>query len=429
MSNDQELLEESLTNLVQSINLAENMNECLWVGDKDHKTVYVNPTFEKVSGYKLRECLGKDCTFFFDESGKQTIQYHHGLRKNSMTSQYEASMISKSGKTIPLLISGAPRKNGGTIGIFTNLTKIKKLAEKERFLSEIVKHSTEAIVILNKNRKIQLWNNGARQLFGYKEKEVLNQNIDVIIPKEERRINMQLLEEVEDRHFLKGFETRRLHKDGRIIDVSLSVTKVTNEKKFLGYLVRYRDVTEQKRHNFELQKRFEAIQDAYKELGFQKRQIDYIYEIAETATSNASLAQLEKLIISSASLLTECDGVVLRLYDKPHDTLILKGCLGVNQNWWNKNKIDFEGSLAQKAIENGRPTIIDNVHSISQHQGIKLLKSHDFNTLVMIPLFTSSSIIGSLSLYSKDPGKFRLIETDFLEKFAHQCSLAISAKL
>lgn len=429
MSNKQELLEQSLAELVQSVNLAENMNECLWVGDENHKTVYVNPTFEKISGYKLRECLGKDCAFFFDSQGKQTIRYHHGLRKNEMSSQYEANMLSKSGKKIPLLISGAPRKQGGTIGIFTNLTKIKKLAEKERFLSEIVKHSTEAIVILNKNRKIQLWNNGAKQIFGYKESDVLNESIEVLIPAEEKKINRQLLEEVEDRHHLKGFETRRLHKDGRSIDVSISVTKVTNAKKFLGYLIRYRDVTEQKRHNRELQKRFEAIQDAYKELGFQKRQIDYIYEIAEAATSNSSLGQLEKLIISSASLLTECDGVVLRTYDKPHDTLVLKGCLGVNQNWWNKNKISFDESLAQKAIQNGRPVIVDNVDSISQHQGIKLLKSHGFTTLVMIPLFTSNRIIGSLSLYTKDPGKFRLIETDFLQRFAQQCSLALSVKL
>jgi putative methionine-R-sulfoxide reductase with GAF domain len=119
----------------------------------------------------------------------------------------------------------------------------------------------------------------------------------------------------------------------------------------------------------------------------------------------------------------------MRTYDKASGNLILKNCLGVSQNWWDKSKINYQNSIAQKAIENGRPTIIDNVDSVSYHQGIKLLKSHEFTTMVMIPLFTSEKIIGSLSLYSKDPGKFRLIETDFLLKFAQQCSLALSTKL
>ena len=55
-----------LEEVVRSTNIAKTMNESLWVGDKNHKTVYINPIFERTSGYSLKEALGKDCNFFFD---------------------------------------------------------------------------------------------------------------------------------------------------------------------------------------------------------------------------------------------------------------------------------------------------------------------------------------------------------------------------
>lgn len=421
---------QAIEDFVNSLNVAEAMNECLWVGDKEHKTVYVNPMFEKISEYSLKECLGQDCGYFFDAKGKKIIESHHQLRPKGIASQYEATMVSKTGKKIPLLISGAPTGKDGTIGVFTNLTKIKKLAIQERYLKEVIQHSTEAIVLLDKNRKIKLWNMGAAQMFGYKESEILNKSIQKLIPPDEEDTNLQLLMEVEERKYLKNFETVRMHKNGMRVEVSVSVTKVTGEhEKFLGYLLIYRDITKQKKANEELQKRFEAIQDVYKELGLLKRQIDYIYDICHAATSKASVQSLEKLIVNGICMLTQCDGATLRIYDQEQDILKLSCFFGVSPKWWNKNKIKYQGSLAQEAIEKKRPVIIENVDSTSKHQGIKLLKAHKYSTMIMIPLFTATKIIGSLSIYTQDPGKFRLIETDFLEKFGMQASLALFAKM
>ena len=418
----------NLEELVRTMNIATTMNECLWIGDHKHKTLYVNPVFEKLSGYTLQECIGKDCVFFFDDEGKKAIEDHHRLRKSGKSSQYEANMVTKTGEKIPLLISGSPTKIGGTIGIFTNLTMIKQFEKQERVARQIIKHSNEAIVILDQNRKIQLWNSGAEKMFGYKEKEVLNKKITLIIPPEENETNEEILKEVEEKGYLKNFETHRSAKNGTLIDVSLSVTKVMDEDNaFIGYLILYRDITQQKKVNTELQKRFEAIQDAYKELGFQKRQADYLYEIVETAVTKSSLDHLGKLIISAICMLTKCDGAVLRLREK--DQLRLLASIGVNKQWQNKGKIQFKNSFAEEAFKNKRPIIIHDIDSAEKHRGRKLLRQHNFKTLIVLPLFINDDCIGSLSLYATDPGKFRLIETDFLEKFAKQCALSLFVKI
>ncbi|MBI4231730.1 PAS domain S-box protein [Candidatus Peregrinibacteria bacterium] len=422
---DREILER----VTPSISIAEAMNECLWLGDSENKTIYVNPVFEKLLGYTLEECIGKHADYFLDDNSRDTVEQHHELRTKGMSSQYEVTLKSKTGKKIPVLISGAPTQTGGTIGILINLTKVKKLEQQEKINQQILKHSHEAIVILSKSRRIKLWNHGAAKMFGYKESEVLNKSIDIIIPDDQQERNLSFLEEVEKKNHIRNIETQRMDKNGTRLDVYLSVTKVTDDNKnLIGYLVIYRDITLQKRANTELQKRFEAIQDAYRELGLQKRQLDYLSDIVDLAVSKCELEELENLIVSAMCMLTKCDAAILRSYEPETETLRLKAGFGVSQQWWDKNKIKYDKSIAKDAFEKERPLIINDIDTYSKHQGRSLLKSHKFQTMIMIPLMVSGKFLGSLSLYAKDSAKFRLIETDFLQNMGKQCSLAISTK-
>jgi len=422
---DREILEK----VSHSIGMAEALSEPLWLGDEKHRTIYVNPMWEALTGYTLDEYIGRPADWCFDEKSKKIIAEQHKLRTKGQSSKYEGIMTSKSGEKIPILISGSPTSAGGTIGLWIDLRKSKRLAHQERIARQIMRHSAEAFVILSKGRKIKLWNHAAEKMFGYKEEEVLKKSIDIIIPKDQSASNKGLIAEVGKKKHLKNAELTRQTKSGELIEVSASITKVvSNNSNFIGYLIIYRDITQQKRTHTELQKRFEAIQDAYKELGLQRRHLDYMYEIVDTAVSDCSLADLEKLIVSAMCLLTKSDGTVLRLYDEKRKVLKLKACFGVSQKWWDKSQISFENSIAQEAIENKRAIIIDDIDSFSKHQGVKLLKAHKYKTLILIPLMMGDTIIGSLSLYTSDPAKFRLIETDFLENMGKQCSIALCSK-
>jgi PAS domain S-box-containing protein len=413
-----------------SIGIAGAMNEPLWLGDANHRTLYVNPVYEELSGYTLAECLGKPSDFCFDQESKKRIAEHHQLRGKGMASKYEATMVSKSGKRIPVLVSRAPTAEGGTIGIFLNLSKIKTLLKKERIAEQVIKHTTDAIVVLDQKRNIKLWSSGATKMLGHKEEEVLGNSIDMLIPSDQLEKNRTLISEVEKQRYIKNVEAKRVTKNGEIIDVTVSIAKVADKNdSFIGYLVIYSNITQQKRTSTELQKRFEAIQDAYKELGLQKRQSDYIYEIISAATSkNTTVKSLQQLIVSAFSLLTKCDAATLRMLENKGQSLKLKAGFGIGPKWWDKNQIKLENSLAEEAFKKKRPIIIDEIGNNPKHQGLQLLKRHRLKTLIIIPLHINGKPMGTISLYAKDPAKFRLIETDFLEKIGKQCSLALYAK-
>lgn len=113
--------------------LVENMNEAIWVGDSDERTVYANPKFCEIMEYTLEEMLGRKSYDFWDKKSAEKVRNVNSTeRKKGKSSSYEGKLLSKSGKKTPVLLSGAALPQGGTIGIMTDITVIKekKLLEK-----------------------------------------------------------------------------------------------------------------------------------------------------------------------------------------------------------------------------------------------------------------------------------------------------------
>lgn len=401
----------------------------LWVGDKDHNTIYINSVFEDVTGYSFSEIIGKKCWDFFDEESAKTIEKHHKLRQKGESSNYNARLIAKNGELIPIMVSGTPTPYGGTFALFSDMRELKKLEQKDKLAQKIIQNTTDAIVLLDNKRRISFWNRGAKRIFGYDTNEVLNKSINILIPPEERANNRYLLQTVRQNHHIENIETTRITKSGEKITVLLTVSKVMgDDNNFIGYLVLYRDITDQKSAKSQLQKRFESIQDAYKELGLQRRYFDYINEIAKAASSLYSVEQLANLIVNAFGFITRADGVILRLYNKKTESLELVSTFGVGPKWLEKTSLKLENSIAYNSFELARPLVIDRIDMFQKHRSQKLLRSHKFQSLVMVPLIFDDEPLGTISLYSIDSSQFRSIETDFLEKLAIHTSVALFSK-
>ena len=94
---------------------------------------------------------------------------------------------------------------------------------------------------------IQTWNAGAERLFGYSAAEAIGQPITLLIPPERQDEEPALLERLRRGERIEHFETVRVAKDGRRIDISLTVSPIRNaDGKIIGASKVARDITQRK---------------------------------------------------------------------------------------------------------------------------------------------------------------------------------------
>ena len=121
-------------------------------------------------------------------------------------------------------------------------------AELRGLLAAIVESSDDAIISKTLEGVVTSWNRGAQQIFGYSAEEVVGQHISLLMPPERVEDMRRILERVRRGERVDHYETKRRTKDGRIIDVSLTVSPVRDaDGNIIGASKVARDITEQKR--------------------------------------------------------------------------------------------------------------------------------------------------------------------------------------
>ena len=118
----------------------------------------------------------------------------------------------------------------------------------ELLLAAIVDSSDDVIVSKNLKGIVTSWNAGAKRVFGYEPHEMIGQPILRLIPPDRRNEEDLILERLRRGERIDHFETVRVGKDGRPIEVSLTISPVRNTAgAIVGASKIARDITEQKR--------------------------------------------------------------------------------------------------------------------------------------------------------------------------------------
>ena len=123
---------------------------------------------------------------------------------------------------------------------------------RERILSLAVETSGDAIFIHDLDGRIQTWNEAAADLFGYAPDEIFGRTTEIIIPPDRSAEFMELLSAMGRGERIRHFETVRLTKDGRRVDVSLNISPVRDaDGKLIGATKIARDISERKKSEAE----------------------------------------------------------------------------------------------------------------------------------------------------------------------------------
>jgi len=399
--------------------LVEHLNEAVWMGDKNERTIYANPKFCKMMEYELEEMLGKESYEFWDEESAMTVRnVNTTKRKNGISSSYEGFLKTRTGKLIPVLLSGTPMPDGGTIGIMTDLSDLKKVEANEKILSSAIQHANDAIVIFDSNSEIKSWNKGAKIIFGYEKEEMIGQKLDKLFSLE------QIADFFKSRSGYYNIELQSKDKNSRNISIAATLTSVSPDSRDPYYLLIVRDITSQTEFEEELSLKYQKIQEAYNQFGLVRRQMDYIFEILELLESSYDKQSIADYIVSSLVMITKTDACLLRIYNKDKDALEMVSSFGI-KDADAKASVKYNGSLAEKAHLKKSPLKIADLSIEPRYQSAYLAKKNNLNSMMLIPLRFQDEIIGSLYLYATPEKKLAIFENTFLESYAKIIEVAI----
>ena len=118
----------------------------------------------------------------------------------------------------------------------------------QRRLAAIIESSEDAIASKDLNGIITSWNKSAERLFGYTAEEIIGQPVTTIIPPELHDDEPRILGKIRAGERIEHFQTVRVHKNGRLIDVSLTVSPIRDDQgNIVGAAKIVRDITRQKK--------------------------------------------------------------------------------------------------------------------------------------------------------------------------------------
>lgn len=220
--------------------------------DREFKVRYWNPAAERIFGYTREEAQNRWAPeLIIPKSIHSEIDSVWNALLNQSGGSYNTNEnITKDGKTIICEWFNTPLvdNNGNVTGVMSlanDVTERKTIEERDK---TILRTSTDGFIIVNADGKFIDVNDAFCGMTGYTREDLLNIRIRDIeaseSPEDTRRHIQRIIDNGSDR-----FESRHRTRDGRIIDVEVSINYIRDSGLFFAFL---RDATDRKKMEIEL---------------------------------------------------------------------------------------------------------------------------------------------------------------------------------
>lgn len=143
------------------------------------------------------------------------------------------------------------------------------LTDQEWIYRHIVDFAQDAILFADKVGNIQLWNSGAKTIFGFTSKEAIGKSLDLIVPEKLRERHWEGYQRAMDtgktRYGNELLNVPALRKDGERLSVEFTIILLRDhQSEIIGSAAIMRDVTERWRYEKELKGRLKYFEDQLK---------------------------------------------------------------------------------------------------------------------------------------------------------------------
>jgi PAS domain S-box-containing protein len=212
-----------------------------------------NAGAERLYGYKADEMIGQSiATIMPPDRPEELPSILERLRQGEHIQRYETVRRRKDGSLVAVAVSISPIRDarGQTVGasaIADDITERRQADETRARLAAIVDSAEMAIIGKRLDGTITNWNRAAQDLYGYSADEAIGRHISLIVPTDELDQLADIMSRLPRGERIEHLETRRQRKDGKIIEVSLSISPILGGSgEIIGASAIARDISEKR---------------------------------------------------------------------------------------------------------------------------------------------------------------------------------------
>jgi two-component system cell cycle sensor histidine kinase/response regulator CckA len=213
-----------------------------------------NSGAERLYGYEAAEVIGRSAILLLPpERAAEEAGILERIRRGERVDHFETTRLRKDGTLISVSLTVSPIRDaaGAIVGashIARNVTERTRLEAATAQLAAIVSSSEDAMISKSLDGVILTWNAGAERVYGYTAEEARFRHMSMLLPEDREDEENAILERIRRGERVDHFETVRRHKDGHLIDVSVTISPIRdNDGAVRGASHVARDITDRKK--------------------------------------------------------------------------------------------------------------------------------------------------------------------------------------
>jgi PAS domain S-box-containing protein len=303
----------------------------------------------------------------------------------------------------------AAGRGDGWIASLIDIGERRRADEVRLLLASIVDSSGDAIFSEDLDGLIVSWNRGAERLYGYAAQEVIGKSITLLIPADLHAEEQQILARIARGEHIEHYETVRRCKDGRLIEVSLTVSPVRSaEGRVVGASKIARDITERRQANRTLAQRAEEQRA--------------LYEFTNRLYRADSLAAVYAAVLDAIVSALHCSRASIQRFDE-HGVMRFVAWRGLSEPY--RRAIEGHFPWSRRDV-NPEPVCIADAAGADLPAAIKMVMAHEgIGALAFIPIVASGRLAGKFMAYYEGPHAFTTGEVDLALNLARQLGFAV----
>jgi PAS domain S-box-containing protein len=376
----------------------------LWIADPDASWSFVSRGWQDYTGQSEEAALGfgwLESVHPEDRDETKRIILEATRKREAFSLDYRLHRADNEFRWV--LSSARPRFSpegafGGLTGSVVDIHESKQVVQATALLSAIVDSSDDAIIGKDLNGIIMSWNKSAERLFGYTAAEAVGQSIVMLIPPERLDEEPQIIERLKSGEQVEHFETIRVRKDSKRLNISLTVSPIKDANgEIVGASKIARDITERVRQEEALREANAALQRANADL----QQFAY--------SASHDLQEPLRMVTIYSELLQEQFGNKLGSTGEEYLGYTVKGAMRIGsllrdlRTYMQVSMTEEEpkedvdaGAALEKALANLEIAVNDSGASIS-HTALPRVGMHEFQLAQVF-----QNLIGNAIRYRRD---------------------------